>query len=493
MHKMTRQRIYFMAWMLAALCAQAQSAPGGADGSGLAEAAAQRLLDAPKFAKPQAIGRLRPDSGVVGDLIPFYWRGVYHVFYLKGSGWGHIASRDLVHWREFPEALNKGATDAPDGENCWTGSVVEHDGLFHLFYTGKNSRDPKGDQKVMHATSRDLVQWAKQPDDTFYADGAIYWSKPINGAIDDKQIYHHQAFRDPEVVWSAAEKRWWLLLHATLAAGSAPAFARYASADLTHWQPCPPLLVLPKSASGDCPQLFSEGGQWYLIAADRHYTMAPAPEGPYAPEMRTYEAGELFVPKGMVNGDRRILMGWIGDRKGARDAGEGAWGGVMSLPRVLYADSAGRLCQRPAEEVVTAFQGLVLDHPERLGDHERFAVPSDYMLHAKVACADPGARVVFTFRQPKKHPTGGYRLSMDSAGKEIALGDAYRAYKQPWDFTVKPVLDVRVFVLGTVIECFVDDALCFTMRAYDWPKGALSCEGSGGAVVSGVSVRDRFE
>lgn len=101
----------------------------------------------------------RPASGVLGDTIPFYWKGEYHVFYLKGQGWGHIVSKELMHWKELPDALKKaeGGT-APDGEACWTGSIVEHGGIFHLFYTGKNSRDPQGDQKVMHATSLDLCR-----------------------------------------------------------------------------------------------------------------------------------------------------------------------------------------------------------------------------------------------------------------------------------------------------------------------------------------------
>lgn len=27
----------------------------------------------------------RPDDGVAGDFIPFFWEGDYHLFYIKGN------------------------------------------------------------------------------------------------------------------------------------------------------------------------------------------------------------------------------------------------------------------------------------------------------------------------------------------------------------------------------------------------------------------------
>lgn len=437
-------------------------------------------------ATSNAVIHFRPGQGVLGDTIPFYWDGVYHVFYLKGSGWGHITSRDLVHWESLQDALEKGGTDAPDGENCWTGSVVEHEGVFHLFYTGKNSRDPKGDQKVMHAVSKDLVQWEKQPEDTFYADGAIYWSKPVNGPIDDKQIYHHQAFRDPEVSWMPEANQWRLLLHAQLADGSSPAFARYTSTDLRHWTPQAPLLVFPKGLSGDCPQLFPEKESWYLIAADRHYTRAAAADGPYSTEMQPYDCGELFVPKTLFDGKRRILMGWIADRKDGRDSAEGVWGGIMCLPREVYADAAGRLCQRPAAEVTAAFTRVLIDRPGGPAPGDRLTAGKDYMLHARLTGMGPGARATFTFRHPPDDASAGYRLNIDGDSKEITLGDRYRTYKRVCDFPAAPPVDVRAFVLGTVIECFINDAYAFTMRALDRAEGGIGVETTG----AGVKVQE---
>ena len=57
----------------------------------------------------KAILHFRPEGMKAGDVIPFFWKGSYHLFYLEGPDWGHIVSQDLLHWQELPKALVKGA------------------------------------------------------------------------------------------------------------------------------------------------------------------------------------------------------------------------------------------------------------------------------------------------------------------------------------------------------------------------------------------------
>ena len=447
-----------------------------------AESSAAGPLPCPTF-------HYSPRDGVLGDVIPYFHNGVYHLFYLKGAQWGHLRSRNLVCWEELPDALDKGQGDtAPDGENCWTGSIVADKGTFHLFYTGKNSRDPKGDQKVMHATSPDLLTWTKHSEDTFYADGTIYWSKPINGAIDEKQIYHHQAFRDPEVVWDGTAKAWSLLLHAMLADGSSPAFARYTSTDLKTWRPAPPLLVFSKTSSGDCPNLVSITDRWYLLSAEHHYTSAPRLQGSYTPEIVPFEAGELFVPKSVYDGQRHVLLGWVGSREGRRDSGKGAWGGVLSLPRELYADAQGRLRERPIREVVDAFRVEVAGVAAAPANGANLPTPPDFLLHCAVTGATDTARAVIALRQPATEPNAGYRLTLDFKTGQATLSDPYRSYTQPCALAPRVPVDVRVFALGDVIECFLDDSYAFTMRMYDHPTGATVLSYTE-AAVSNLSIK----
>ena len=418
-----------------------------------------------------AVLHYRPEGGVkAGDVIPFYWNGEYHLFYMKTSCWSHLVSRDLVHWEELPDALVNGTDPmGPDFEGIWTGSVVEHDGEFYLFYTGKNMQDPRGDQKVMQARSTDLVHWTKRPEYTFYADGEIYWSKPVNGPADDKQIYHHQAFRDPNVVWNAEKNEWWMTLHALHADGSFPTVGLYTSKNLIDWTPQQPLITYPASVSGDCPEQFWQNGMWNVICADYHYMRIREP-GAKDPEVYSYDCGDLRVPKSMYDGKRRVLVGWIGDYKGAADAGEYEWGGGLSMPRELYLDEENRLCQRPLPEIIGLFDRKVVKQ-RRVALDEPVEVPLNYMLTATLAGAKPEA--VLNFRQSAQQPEA-YRLTVNFETREIGIGSAHKSFKRVCGFDPARPVDIRLFVDGTVAECFVNDAYCFTMRIYDCQGGLVS-------------------
>ena len=416
--------------------------------------------------------RFAPKGTIFGDAIPFYWEGVYHVYYLRGPGWGHIASRNLVHWEERPHALAPSRErKAPDGQDCWTGSIVHHEGVFHLFYTGKNSNDPLGDQKVMHATSTDLDTWTKHPEHTFYADGEHYWSMPINGNDDAKLNNHHTAFRDPEVFWNEDAETWWLLLHAALPDGSLGAFALYTSTDLVQWEAREPIYTYPLSVSGDCPNIFEINGRWYIIAADYHYTAATAPGGPYGEQMLPYDCGDLRVPKTLFDGERRILVGWIRDRKGYVDAGEGGWGGIMSMPRELYTDTVGSLCQRPPREVVNAFTQPVPNTPQRLASEQSINTPPDYMLEADLQAT---GSTEIRFRQTPGEPDSGYTISIDPASGVISISNGHETYRRTCSLESGKPTPLRLFVVGTAAECFVDDKYAFTLRILDHQKGKLS-------------------
>ncbi len=416
--------------------------------------------------------RFAPNGTIFGDAIPFYWDGVYHVFYLRAPGWGHIASRNLLHWDEHPHALAPSRNrKAPDGQDCWTGSIVHHEGVFHLFYTGKNSNDPLGDQKVMHATSTDLDTWTKHPEHTFYADGKYYWSMPINGNDKAKLNAHHTAFRDPEVFWNKDAKAWWMLLHAALPDGSMGAFACYTSTNLIQWKVREPVYTYPLSVSGDCPNIFEMNGRWYIIAADYHYTSATTPGGPYGKEMLPYDCGDLRVPKTMFDGRRRIVVGWIRTRSGHVDAGETGWGGIMSMPRELYADTDGRLFQRPPREVINAFNQPVPNTPPSVAPGESIDTPPDYMLQADLKATGPAQ---IRFRQTPGEPDSGYTLSMNPDSGEISISNGHETYRRTCPLESGKRISLRLFVVGTAAECFVDNKYAFTLRVFDHQEGKLS-------------------
>jgi beta-fructofuranosidase len=442
----------------------------------------------------------RPATGNLGDTIAFFWKGDYHVFYLHEGRWDHLVTADLIHWRELPPALLKGDDPlGPDGEACWTGSIVEHAGTFHLFYTGKNMRDPAGDQKVMMATSKDLIRWAKQPGRTLYADGKLYWSKPVNGPADSVP-YHHQAFRDPDVFWLEHEKQWWMILHALAVDGLKPCIGVYTSPDLLQWTPRAPLARYSTDWSLDCPHAAPTQGRWFILAADTMYATTQTPDGPYPPDMTPYESGDLFVPKSLFDGKRRILWGWVRDLEGACDGGKGLWGGTMSMAREIFADERGRLCSRPPAEVTAAFTHTILDLSTRPalsgatsdwryegsglacpqnGGECRLDAPAGYMLQCAVRL-DPSAEFAMTMRQ-QDASDAGYRLVLRPKGQRAELQRGPSHFGRPVELDTSKPITIQAFVQDSIIECFINARHAFTCRAYDYRQGKLGFRITAGA------------
>ena len=61
---------------------------------------------------------------------------------------GHAASADLISWTVLPDAIDLGPSKAWDDLATWTGSVVKHDGTWHMLYTGVSSIDGGVVQKI---------------------------------------------------------------------------------------------------------------------------------------------------------------------------------------------------------------------------------------------------------------------------------------------------------------------------------------------------------
>src|SRR5262249_27439918 len=107
----------------------------------------------------------KPAPGVVGDAIPYYFDGRYHVFFLHdlrdadsygtGYGWAHMSTTDFVHFEQHAEALPRGGADAQDLFPA-TGSVfTDGTGKHHIFYTGINPsfrNETQRHQAILHAT-----------------------------------------------------------------------------------------------------------------------------------------------------------------------------------------------------------------------------------------------------------------------------------------------------------------------------------------------------
>ncbi len=117
--------------------------------------------------------------------------------------WHRVVTDDLVTFVETGPALPSGGPDAADF-NVYTGSVVAHGGIHHVFYTGQNPDRVGTDglplQVVLHATSDDGMRtWVRHPDDTFGATPGYEtadWRDPSSSAT-TRPVVAHARHRRP--------------------------------------------------------------------------------------------------------------------------------------------------------------------------------------------------------------------------------------------------------------------------------------------------------
>lgn len=409
----------------------------------------------------------RPQVGILADTIPFYWKGEYHIFYLRANigkvPWEHIVSTDLVHWKELPTALlPDGDVNGPDGEHMFTGCVIEKDGTFHIFYTGFNPRNPQGRELVMHATSPDLIQWTKHPDDVLAPDG-IHYANP-----------QQRDFRDPYVFWNDEAQEYWMVLCANSLKGGGPGLA--VSKDLKAWQQVSAL----KAPHQECPDLFKIGDTWYLIGGDAYsFSKDLRSDFQKPPVQNVIDRPGVYAGKRMFDGKRHIWTGWVWDGNGQDGAGM-TWGGTQCLPRELYAGPDGQLYQKPVDEVTAVFTETAsqFDSPRDLDSACVVATPDHYMLQCLVQL-EPQAALTITMRQ-QPDGSGGYGFVIRPKNNEAGLDGPGFSYTRPCVVDTSKPVKFQAFVQGTIIECFINDQFAYTSRAYNFPRGSLGLKVEGG-------------
>ena len=250
-----------------------------------------------------------------------------HVFYLQAprslgdpelrhhnATIGHAVSRDLRRWEVLPDALGTGAPGAFDDLATWTGSVVRHDGRWHLFYTGIARAEAGEVQRIGHASSDDLLTWER--------DGLLLEADP--------RWYDREHWRDPWVEWDPERERWDMLICATSAGRGIVAHAH--SPDLRAWTTGPPLSPPTAHVQLEVPQLVQRNGGWWVLFSDVfagsgiHYLAAPERLGPYSAESRDLlpdaRPRHHYAGRVLEHGGESLLFAWLMDDEDGVFTGE---------------------------------------------------------------------------------------------------------------------------------------------------------------------------
>ncbi|MBA4283836.1 MAG: glycosyl hydrolase [Candidatus Puniceispirillum sp.] len=281
----------------------------------------------------------KPANNWVGDPMPFYENGVFHIFYLLDARnslptfhpWFKTTTTDLATFVGNNVAIPTGAATDQDGA-LGTGSVFKKDGIYYGFYTGHNGNlDPK--EKIMLATSTDLKIWTKKP---------LFSLQASFG-------YDRNEFRDPIIIEDKTTVSYKMLI-ATRSNVSMvnnniepwrAVLAQYSSTNLIDWTLEKPFYEDSTTFITECPDVFTMGNYQYLIYSnidDRmvHYKYRPLTSNLWiTPTNSKLDGIAFYAGRTVFDGTNRYIMGWCPTKNNSSDANNYDWAGSLVTHRLI--------------------------------------------------------------------------------------------------------------------------------------------------------------
>jgi len=280
--------------------------------------------------------------------------GEIHLFYLfaprslgdpelrhQNARIGHAVSSDLRSWRDLGAALPPAVAGGPDDRASWTGCVVrDHDGRWRMFHTGISEAEDGTVQRVIEATSGDLMTWER-------SDLCVEA---------DERWYEPQDWRDPWVLWDAEAGLWRMYVCARSNHGPLQGrgvIGHLTSPDLRSWTVRPPVAAPGELRQLEVPQIVPCGSRLALLfcASDvdhtperlsrgarpeygTHVLYGDRLEGPFVLEADDFLSGDngpsMYAGRAIEHGGRWWFLAW------SRLDDSGAFVGALSDPFPLH-------------------------------------------------------------------------------------------------------------------------------------------------------------
>ncbi len=442
----------------------------------------------------------------------FFADGRYHLMYLYRNHhtdafhWGHISSRDLLHWRHHPDAL----TSEKGDRGCFSGGAfVYEDGTAYITFwkfAAKDGSDRGGIDIAFAHPPYD--EWTRiRP---LAIEGGAQW-----GTMDieaDGQV-EHIGCADPSNIWK--KDGWYYMqtgnkpvLDAWGRTDDSPERYRgdwtdlFRSKDLKTWQyvhrfyqnPHPGVDDWPDATEDDmCPsfwplpdqkcdgrltdryfQLFishNKGAQYYIGALDGE-TLIPEQHGRFSWADNTF-----FAPEALIDDrNRQIMWCWLmGNPNNAME--KYGWSGVYNFPRQVWLEN-GELRMSPVEEL-----DVLQSHPQTIpvgvmSGRKALEVKNgaSFRLRARIDMRDASrAGVSLRIDEKSGEHTDIYydrregRLTMDAtqsgAGADCSPSALARE-AAPFALREGEMLELDIFVDQSVVEVYANERQAICRRVY---------------------------
>jgi beta-fructofuranosidase len=403
---------------------------------------------------------------------PIYFKGRYHMFFQYDPlaavwgdmSWGHAVSEDMMHWRHLPVALTP-TPGGPDSYGCFSGSAIAVGERVYVVYTGtqKSSealatiRDGQNDieetQCLAWSDDPMLVKWTRDPE-------PVVRRPPVGMKI--------TGFRDPSA-WRSGDGYYMTVGSGVQDEGGCVLL--YHSRDLKSWE------YLHKLTSGEwngkktanpcgdgemweCPEFFAlDGGHVLIYSTLGKVFWESGVLDEATMRFMTKKKGELdwgafYAPKTQQDAaGRRILWGWIPERRDEAAMKAAGWSGMMSLPRVLTLDADGTLRIETLPQLDSLRAGVVKG--VHSADEIKVTLPR---ATGEVLCTGTKGRA-FAFRI--MHGATNLLNVRYAAETHTFTAEGRQIVLEPDD---APTL--HAYVDGSVIELILGERIGYTKRFY---------------------------
>ena len=333
------------------------------------------------------------DKGSPGDPNgAFFYNGRYHLMYLyertgQGFSWGHVSSKDMLHWRHHSDALLPGNGD----EGVFSGGAfVDENGTATLSYWmlwgakgiglaksvdvnfdiwKKMDTNPViqstewGITDIMDEAGHRVRYGSADPSNIWEKDGKYYM---LTGNLLVLRKYGSRgkglpANRDePELPSDSLEYQGdWLDLFVSEDLETWNYVHRFYDSkrkwtDKTEDNMCPSFLPLPSGPEGGEPSdkhlllfISHNMGCQYYIGDYRDDRFFPEIHG-----RMTWNDNAYFAPEALIDGKgRQIMWSWIFDDRPNEVKMYNGWTGTYGLPRTLWLGNDGTLRMKPVKEL----------------------------------------------------------------------------------------------------------------------------------------------